>query len=201
MNLFGLFRLFKSFYLFYLDYAMNNAILTFPYPKPQCVLVSPITDTYVRNQAIIAVYAIYPLIITVNFLYINGIIKTKQKKLSSSQILFLILFFDYMTIGALQLPVRIYIFLKRNRPTYFELQLNRFSITFPIIMSGCYLCVISIDRCINVASNTYYKIIVTKRLLPVAIGLVIPTSFIWATFEALFLVEGGKRLHCFNNLF
>ena len=53
--------------------------------------------------------------------------------------------------------------------------------------------VISIDRYINVVSNTFYKRIVTKRLLPVTIGLVIVTSLIWATFEALFMISVDKR--------
>ena len=171
---------------------MNNTTLI-QYPKPQCVLVSPPTDTYVRNQAITAVYAtLIPLIITVNLLSINGIVKTKRQKLNSSQILFLILFVSDMTIGVLQLPVGIYIFLNKNKPTCFELQLNRFLFTFPIIISGSLLCVISIDRYINVVCNSYYKRIVTKKLLPVTTGLVIVTSFIWATFEAL-LVGADKR--------
>ena len=180
--------------MLYLDSAMNNTTLKFQYPKPQCVLVSLPTDTYVRNQVITAVYAtLIPLIITVNLLSINGIIKTKRKKLNSSQILFLILFASDIIFGALQLPVGIYIFWKKNRPTCFELLLNRFSITFPIIMSGSLLCVISADRYINVVSNTYYRRIVTKKLLPVAVGLVIVTSFAWATFEAFFLVGVDKK--------
>ena len=97
-----------------------------------------------------------------------------------------------MTIGIIQVPMGIYIFLKKNTRTCFELQLNRFLVTFPIIMSGSLLYVISIDRYINVMSNTCYKRIVTKKLLPVTIGFVIVTSFIWATFEAL-LVGVDKR--------
>ena len=172
---------------------MNNATLMIQYAKPKCVLVSPPTDTLVRNQAIAAVYAtLIPLIITVHLLSINGIIKTKRQKLNSSEILFLILFGSDMTIGVIQLPMGIYISLKKNTGTCFELQLNRFLVTFPIIMSGSLLYVISIDRYINVMSNTYCKRIVTKKLLPVTIGFVIVTSFIWATFEAL-LVGVDKR--------
>ena len=173
---------------------MNNATLTFQYPKLQCVLVSPPAYTYVRNQAITAVYAtLIPLIITVNLLSINGIIKTKRKKLNSSQILLLILFVCNITIGALELPVGIYILRRKNRLTCFELLLNQFSISFPTIMTGSVLCVISIDRYINVVFNTYYKRIVTKKFLPVAIGLVIVTSFLWATLDALLVVGVGKK--------
>ena len=60
-------------------------------------------------------------------------------------------------------------------------------------MSYSFSYVISIDRYINVVSNTFYKRIVTKRLLPVTIGLVIVTSLIWATFEALFMISVDKR--------
>ena len=172
---------------------MNNATLTFQYQKPPCVMAPPFTDSYVTNQVIIAVYAtLIPLIITINLLSINGIIKTKRNRFSSSQILFLILFASDMIFGALQLPVGIYIFWKKNRLTCFELQLNVFSRVFPIIMSFSLLCVISIDRYINVVYNSYYKRIVTKKLLPVKIVLVIVTSFIWATFEPLFLVGVDK---------
>ena len=177
-----LFALFSS--------VMNNATVTFQYTKPPCILTPRSTDRYVTNQVVIAVYAtLIPLIITISLLSINGIIKTKQNRFNSSQILFV----SDMTFGALQLPVGVYIFWKKNRITCFELQLNLFSIEFPIIMSFCLLCVISINRYINVVSSTYYKRIVTEKFLPIATGLVIVTSFISATFEALFMVGVDKK--------
>ena len=173
---------------------MNNITLTFQYPKLPCILLPPPADTYVSNQVITTVYAtLIPPIVTFNLLSINGIIKTKRKKLNSSQILFLILFVNDMAIGGLQLPVGIYIFWKKKRPTCFEIQLDHSLRTFTLIMSGSLLCVISIDRYINVVCNNYYKRIVTKKLLPVTIGLVIITSFIWATLEKFFLVGVDKR--------
>ena len=84
-------------------------------------------------------------------------------------------------------------FWKENRLICFELQLNLFSITFPIKMSFSYLCVISIDCYSNVVSNTYYKRIVIKRLQPVSIDFVIVTSFILTTFEAVFLAGVDRR--------
>ena len=179
---------------------MNNATLTLQCPKLATLSILPSIDKYViTNQVITAVYPTLILsIITINLLSINGIIKTKKKKLNSSQILFLILFLSDVTIGALQLPLGIYIFWNRKRATCFEIQLNQFLIIFTTLMSGSILCVISIDRYINVVSNTYYKRIVTKRLLPVTISLVIVTSSIWATIAARFLNgvdrrEVGKR--------
>ena len=179
---------------------MNNATLTLQCPKLATLSILPSIDKYViTNQVITAVYPTLILsIITINLLSINGIIKTKKKKLNSSQILFLILFLSDVTIGALQLPLGIYIFWNRKRATCFEIQLNQFLIIFTTLMSGSILCVISIDRYINVVSNTYYKRIVTKRLLPVTISLVIVTSSIWATIAAPFLNgvdrrEVGKR--------
>ena len=179
---------------------MNNATLTLQCPKLATLSIVPSIDKYViTNQVITAVYPTLILsIITINLLSINGIIKTKKKKLNSSQILFLILFLSDVTIGALQLPLGIYIFWNRKRATCFEIQLNQFLIIFTTLMSGSILCVISIDRYINVVSNTYYKRIVTKRLLPVTISLVIVTSSIWATITAPFLNgvdrrEVGKR--------
>ena len=64
---------------------MNNTTLTFQYPKTLCVFVPPPTDRYLPNQVATAVYATFiPLIITINLLSINGIIKTKRKGFMSS---------------------------------------------------------------------------------------------------------------------
>ena len=45
----------------------------------------------------------YSLIITINLLCINGIIKTKPQKLNSFQVLFLTLYVSDVTVGVLQL--------------------------------------------------------------------------------------------------
>ena len=177
-----------------LDSAMNNTTVTFQYPKPYCIWIAYPKDSDVRTQVLIALYAtLTVLIITVNLLSINGIIKTKTDKFNSSQVLFLILFASDMTIGTLQLPLGIYVFRKAQRPTCFELQLHMFSFIFPTLISGSVLCVISIDRYINVVSNTYYKKIVTKNFLPVTIVLVTITSFTWSTVQALLMVTVDKR--------
>ena len=173
---------------------MNNTTVTFQYRKPYCIWIAYPKDSDVRTQVLIALYAtLTVLIITVNLLCINGIIKTKTDKFNSSRVLFLILFASDMTIGALQLPLGIYIFQKTQRPTCFELQLHMFSFIFPTLISGSVLCVISIDRYINVVSNTYYKKIVTKKFLPVTIVLVTITSFTWSIFQALLMVSVDKR--------
>ena len=173
---------------------MNNTTLTFQYPKPPCVLIMPTTDTDARKRALTVVYATYiPLIMTANLLCIIAIIQTKLKKLNSSHVLFLTLFVSDLTIGVLQLPLQIYFLQTKNGITCFKLQLRFFSIVFPVFMSGTLLCVISIDRYINVVSNTYYRRIVTKKSLTVTIFLVIVVSFILASYEALFLVGVDKR--------
>ena len=79
---------------------MNNTTLSLQYPKLLGVVVPPPTDTSVTNQVITAVSAtLIPLIIIINLVSINGIIKTKRKKLNSFQILFLILFVSDIPAG------------------------------------------------------------------------------------------------------
>ena len=56
--------------------------------------------------------SLIPVIVGANLLLILGIIKTKETKFTSSQILFIILFLSDMTIGVVQLPVQIYLNLK-----------------------------------------------------------------------------------------
>ena len=60
-------------------------------------------------------------------------------------------------------------------------------------MSGSLLCMISIDRYINVVCNTYYKKIAKKKSLPLTIISVIVISFIWATFEPVLLPAGVDK--------
>ena len=134
-----------------------------------------------------------PLIICANLLLVIGIIKIKRHKFISCQILFLILFLSDLIIGVVQLPFLIYLLWKTSNLTCIETQLRAISTSFPIIMSGTLLCVISVDRYINVVSNQYYKRIVTKKSLPVAIIFTILISLTWAIFEALNHDEADKK--------
>ena len=126
-----------------------------------------------------------PLIICANLLLVIGIIKVKRHKFTLCQILFLLLFLSDLIIGVVQLPFLIYLLWKTSDLTCFEAQLRAFSTSFPIIMSGTLLCAISVDRYINVVFNQYYKRIVTKKSLPVAIIFIILLSLTWAIFETL----------------
>ena len=124
--------------------------------------------------------------ICANLLLIIGIIKTKRNKLTSSQSLFSTLFLCDLTFVVVQLPVKIYFFWNSGAPTCLEVQVNTFSMTFPIIMSGTLLCVILIDRYINVVSNQYHKGIETKKWLPIPVVFTILIPLTCSTFEAFF---------------
>ena len=133
--------------------------------------------------------SLIPFIINANLLLIFGIIKTKRNKFTSSQILFLTLFSGDLTRGFVQLPAEIHLLWNPHEPTCFKVHLSKFSMMFPIIMSGTLLCVISVDRYIYVVHNNYYKKIVTKRSLTITIVWVIATSVTWTTLEVVFGVR------------
>ena len=133
--------------------------------------------------------SLIPFIINANLLLIFGIIKTKRNKFTSSQILFLTLFSGDLTRGFVQLPAEIHLLWNPHEPTCFKVHLSKFSMMFPIIMSGTLLCVISVDRYIYVVHNNYYNKIVTKRSLTITIVWVIVTSVTWASFEVVFRVR------------
>ena len=126
-----------------------------------------------------------PLIICANLVLIIGIFKLKCHNVTSCQILFLILFFSDLIIGVVQLPFLIYLLWKTSDLTCFEAQLRALFVSFQIVMPGTLLCAISIDRYINVVSNQYYKKIVTKKSLQVAIIFMILILLTWAIFETL----------------
>ena len=155
----------------------------------ECILLFRTKDKNVRNTLLTVIYApLIPIIIGANLLLIIGITKTKLNKLSSSQILFLTLFLSDLAFGVVQLPLQIYLIWKSSDPTCLEIQFSVFSITFPVSMSGNILCMIPIDRYINVAHNMNHKKFVTNRSLAVIITLMILISLTWAASTALFSV-------------
>ena len=169
-----------------LDIAMDNDTQQFHHKLVQCAVLI-YQDANPRNKILIVVYAsLIPLIISVNLLSIFGIIKTKRNKFTSSEILFLTLFLNDLTIGVIQLPIHIYLTWKASDQTCFEVELGGFSMTFLLLLSGTILCGISVDRYITVAHNKYHKKFVTKKLLTIIILCVTLNSFLCATLDAIF---------------
>ena len=168
---------------------MNNTTLTILHRFPKCFSLLQMKSVDANNQlklfSVVGTVFI-PFIIIVNLLSIFGIIKTKRNKFTSSQILFSTLFVSDLTIGMVQLPLQIHSFLMSHDQTCFEILLETFFTTFTLHMSGALLGVISVDRYIYVVHNNYYKKIVTKWSLTMAIVGVILISITWATLNAFF---------------
>ena len=166
---------------------MNNTTLTILHRFPKCFSLLQMKSVDANNQlklfSVVGTVFI-PFIIIVNLLSIFGIIKTKRNKFTSSQILFSTLFVSDLTIGMVQLPLQIHSFLMSHDQTCFEILLETFFTTFTLHMSGALLGVISVDRYIYVVHNNYYKKIVTKWSLTMAIVGVILISITWATLNA-----------------
>ena len=165
-----------------LDLVINNTQLQ--RKLQQCVLLFRREDPNIKTLLTVIYSCLIPLIICANLLLIFGIIKTKRKKFTSSQILFLILFISDLTFGVVQLPVKIYLIWKSSAPTCFEVKLSAFSTSFPICISGAILCVISIDRYINIVHNNFYTKIVNKTFMITTIVCMIIISFVGAKFDA-----------------
>ena len=101
---------------------MNNDIQEFHQKVPQCAIPIYQKDPNARNKPLILVYAsLIPLIITVNFLLVFEILKTKRNKLPSSQIVFLTFFVSDLAICIVQLPIQIYLIWKASNQTCFEM--------------------------------------------------------------------------------
>ena len=96
------------------------------------------------------------------------------------------MFISDLTFGMVQLPVKIYLIWKSNAPTCFEVKLSAFSTSFPICMSGIILCVISIDRYVNIVHNRFYTRTVNKTFMKTIILCLIIISFVGAKFDAEF---------------
>ena len=80
--------------------------------------------------------SLMPQIIIANLLLIFGIVQTKMTtRFTSSQVLFIVLFVDDLTIGVVQLPMQIYNTWKSQDPQCFGIQLRAFSCILPVCMS------------------------------------------------------------------
>ena len=169
---------------------MNNATNQFPLRKPKCFTFTRTRQVGVIGEPLFVIYAsLIPLIVGANLLSIFGIIKTKRRNFTSSQILFLTLFLSDITIGAVQIPIQIYVKWGSSNPSCFQTQLNAFLRAFPVSMSGTILCVISVDRYINVVYNAFHKRIVTNKLLAIILILVALISAMWGTLDAQLKTE------------
>ena len=170
-----------------------NETTKFLYTSSKCFTAAHAVDGNARNTLLTIIYAsLIPLIISANLLLIFGIIKTKQNRFSSTQILFLTLFLSDFTFGVFQLPLEIYVKWRSAYPTCLEIKLARFSRGFPICMSGTILFAISIDRYINVAHNRFHTRFVTKKFLTTIIILVTLVSIMWALLDTLFSTDRKK---------
>ena len=159
---------------------MNNTTRRFIRPG-KCSSFFLSQEKNAENISVTAIYAcLIPLIIMANLLSIIGIIKTKKNEFTSSQILFLALFLSDMTLGAVQLPLEIYLIWKSGKPSCLEIDISQFLIVFPIAMSGNILCVIPIDRYIHVAHSIRHERIVTNKILEITMILMVPVSCAWA---------------------
>ena len=141
-------------------------------------------DTNVKTVVTVLHASLIPLIIGANLVLIFGITKTKRKKFTSSQILFLTLFSSDLTYGVVQIPLEIYVkWDKKKNPSCFESIVGSFSIIYPLCMSGAILSAIGVDRYIRVVHNKYCKRIITNKSLTVTITLTILISIVWATVQ------------------
>ena len=170
----------SCYFLFHLGLTMNNT-------TKHCFSFFRSQQKHVEKISVTAIYAcLIPSIICVNLLSITGIIKTKRNKFTSSQILFLALFLSDMTIGAVQLPLEIYLIWKSGNPTCLEIALSQILLILTIAMSGNILCVIPIDRYLHVAHSRRHERIVTNKILASTITLIILISFTCAVSTNLF---------------
>ena len=141
-------------------------------------------DTNVKTVVTVLHASLIPLIIGANLVLIFGITKTKRKKFTSSQILFLTLFSSDLTYGIVQIPLEIYVKWNENKnPSCFESIVGSFSIIYPLCMSGAILSAIGVDRYTRVVHNKYCKRIITNKSLTVTITLTILISIVWATVQ------------------
>ena len=173
----------------YLDLTKSNSTQMKNSTPEDCLLQR--TDPNVRTLVAVLHASLIPLIIGANLLLSFGITKTKRKKFTSSQILFLTLFSSDLIYGVVEIPVAIYLTWNKNKnyPSWFENIVGSFSIIYLTCMSGAILSAIGIERYMRVVHNKYYKRIITNKSLTVTITLTILISTVWVIVRVLTLMK------------
>lgn len=165
---------------------MNNDTQQFTNKFRICLFLFEKKVVNAKNVLLTLMHSVLiPLIIGANLLLIFGMIKTKKKAITPSQVLFLTLFLSDLTIGVVQLPTQIYLEWKSKDWSCFGVQLGTFFYVLPVSMSFTILFVISMERYLNIVQNKYYKRIVTKKSLTITIIFSTLLSITWATMFTL----------------
>ena len=177
-----------NFSLWYrLDFTMNNSTKELANRFSQCYTFFRSKDENAENVILTAIHAsLIPLIIGANLFSIFGIIKIKRNKFTASQILFLTLFVNDLTVGVVQLPMTLYLRWKPSYPTCLEIQIGLVLLSFPTHMSAILLSAISVERYLSVAHNRCYKSIATKKVLTLTVILATVISTVWSLVTALY---------------
>lgn len=153
-------------------------------------MFSPNIITDNNGLLLTIIYAsLMPLIIATNLLLIIGIIKTKRKKFTTSQILFIILSMSDLSLGTIQLPLQIYLLTRAEKITCLQTQIRAFWNGFPISLSGFTILLISIDRYISVVKTKHYRKIITNKTLILAIALEASVAALWSIWYTIISKE------------
>ena len=163
---------------------------------PECLMLIIPNKDHTKNLILTVIYAILvPLVIGFNSALIIGIIKIKQHRFTSSQVLFILLFVSDLTFGFTQLPSEIYFKQKSNKPSYSEVKMWKCSYIFLVCTSGTCLAVISIDRYLLIVYRKHYQRFATNKTLALIIISVLVILLSWAISHML-IIDGFdiKRL-------
>ena len=96
--------------------------------------------------------------------FINlGLIKTKRRKFSSSQLILLTSFKTDLSFGGVQIPSKVYLSSISRDPTYFKVQLVEFSTPFPVCTLSNILCILLINCYITVVHDKFHERLLTNK--------------------------------------
>ena len=167
---------------------MNNSVSQERIPEWRMIRLT--NKDHTENLILTVIYAILiPLVTGFNSALIIGIIKIKQHRFTSSQVLFILLFVSDLTFGFTQLPFEIYFRQKSNKPSCFEVKMWDFSYVFLVCTSGTCLAVTSIDRYLLIAYKKHYQRFATNKKLALIIILLLVISLSWAISYTL-IIDG-----------
>lgn len=177
---------------------MNNTSFK-GFPRlPECVThFQEDTVGGINGILLTTIYSINMVFIVVfNTLLIIGICKTRKKnKFTNSNKLFLFLCASDLSAGCILMPMQIYFIHITPDVSCLQTAVRAFWSSFPLLLSGNNILVISIDRYIMMSKNKFYRKYFTSKCIVGYIAVEFAISFAWALWYVFTIESIDKEDH------
>lgn len=158
---------------------------------PECFLTFTQDILKNNNGNMLTVFYSFNMlfVFVMNTALIIGLVQTKNKTMTRSNKLFIFLSVSDLSVGLVLMPLLLYHLQISPDISCLEVAVRAFWVTFPVILSGTHILLISVDRYLMIAMNNWYKKRFTDKVVLLLIVIEVLIAFSWG-FGYAFITQG-----------